>query len=123
MCVVCHTFNQGGHPLVGPNLYGVVGGPHDHESGFNYSAALQKFKGQPWTFAALNEWLFKPSQYAPGTRMTFVGIPSAKDRANVIAYLRSLSATPVPLPAVSAAPATPTAPAAPAAPAAAAKKS
>ena len=35
---------------VGPNLYGVVGGPHDHEEGFNYSPALEKFKGQPWTF-------------------------------------------------------------------------
>ncbi|HTC07343.1 MAG TPA: cytochrome c family protein [Acetobacteraceae bacterium] len=114
ICVACHTFNQGGRPAVGPNLYNVVGGPHDHEQGFNYSDALQKFKGQPWTFEALNEWLFKPSQYAPGTRMTFAGIPSAKDRANVIAYLRSLSPNPVALPAPEAAPA-----AAPAAPAAA----
>lgn len=107
VCVVCHTFNQGGHPLVGPNLYGVVGGPHDHEAGFNYSDALQKFKGQPWTYEALNHWLFKPSEYAPGTRMTFAGIPSVKERANVIAYLRSLSPNPIPLPA-----ATPAAPAA-----------
>lgn len=120
VCVACHTFNEGGHPAVGPNLYGVVGGPHDHESGFNYSDALGKFKGQPWTFEALNEWLFKPSQYAPGTRMTFAGIPSAKDRANVIAYLRTLSPTPVPLPAAAPpASAAPTAAPAAAAPAAA----
>ena len=76
----------------------MVAGPHDHEEGFNYSPALEKFKGQPWTYEALNEWLFKPSQVAPGTRMTFAGIPSAKDRANVIAYLRTLSQDPVPLP-------------------------
>jgi cytochrome c len=120
VCVACHTFNEGGHAAVGPNLYGIVAGPHDHESGFNYSDALQKFKDQPWTYEALNEWLFKPSQYAPGTRMTFAGIPSAKDRANVIAYLRTLSHSPAPLPAAEAAPAA--APAAPAAPAAEAPK-
>ena len=111
ICVACHTFNQGGHPGVGPDLYGVVGGPHDHEPGFNYSAALEKFKDQPWTYEALNEWLYKPSAYAPGTRMTFAGIPSVKERANVIAYLRTLSPNPQPLPAATPAAATPAAPA------------
>jgi cytochrome c len=118
VCTVCHTFNDGGRPLVGPNLYGVVAAPHDHEEGFAYSPALEKLKGQPWTYEALNEWLFNPSKVAPGTRMTFAGIPSAKDRANVIAYLRTLSKNPVPLPAAeAAAPAAAPAAAAPAAPA------
>jgi cytochrome c len=119
VCTACHTFNKGGHPLVGPNLYGVVGGPHDHEAGFNYSDALMKFKGQPWTYEALNQWLHNPSAYAPGTRMTFAGIPNEKDRMNVIAYLRSLSDNPAPLPAVPAAAGAPAAATPPAAPASA----
>jgi cytochrome c len=103
VCAACHSFNKGGKPIVGPNLYGVVGGPHDHEAGFDYSAALEKFKGQPWTYDALNEWLYKPNAYAPGTRMTFPGIPNAQQRADVIDYLHTLSDNPEPLPKVTAA--------------------
>ena len=98
LCVSCHTFAEGGKPGIGPNLYGVVGGLRGHMEGFNYSAAV---KGKPgaWTYDDLNAWLAKPAAFAPGTRMAaFVGIKSAEQRADVIAYLRTLSKTPVPLP-------------------------
>jgi cytochrome c len=98
LCTACHTFTEGGKAGVGPNLYNVVGGPHAHMEGFNYSAALKGKQG-PWTYDELNEWLHKPSSYAPGTRMAFAGISNDQQRADVIAYLRSLSKNPQPLPA------------------------
>ena len=89
VCVVCHSLNEGGKPIVGPNLYGVVGGPHAHMEGFNYSDALRAKQG-PWTYDELFAWLTKPDAYAPGTRMAFPGIKNEKLRLDVIAYLRNV---------------------------------
>jgi len=115
-CQVCHNFQEGQGAKVGPDLYGVVGRPVASVSGFNYSAPL-KAKGGTWTFDALNKWLTKPSADVPGTSMTFTGLSSEKQRADIIAYLDTLSASPVPLPAAQAAPANPPAAAPPAPPA------
>jgi len=119
-CQACHNFQEGQGPKVGPDLYGVVARPVASAPAFNYTDALKKLGGT-WTFDLLNKWLTKPSAVAPGTAMTFAGLANEKQRADVIAYLNTLSPHPLPLPTAqgAAAPAA-TAPAAAAAPPAAA---
>ena len=97
-CVACHSFNEGGKAGVGPNLYNVMGSPHGHMEGYAYSAAL-KAKAGPWTLDEMSDWLKKPAAYAPGTKMSYAGLTDAKKRADIILYLRSLSGSPVALPA------------------------
>lgn len=103
-CVACHTFNEGGNNGIGPNLYNVVGEPIGKGKGFSFSSALAG-KGGDWTYPELNEWLTKPSAFAPGTKMTFVGVKNDQDRADIIDYLHTLSKNPVPLPKPEEAPA------------------
>jgi cytochrome c len=97
-CIACHTFTEGGKSGLGPNLYNVVGGPLAHMEGFTYSNAM-KAKGGKWTYDEMDKWLAKPAAYAPGTKMTFMGVKDAKERADIIAYMRTLSRDPIPLPA------------------------
>src|SRR4030088_1584353 len=96
-CAACHTFEKGGPNRVGPNLFGIV---NDHKgegrNGFNFSAAM-KGKGGQWTFDDLNKFIASPKGFVPGTAMGFAGIPKDSERADVIAYLNSLSDSPAPL--------------------------
>jgi cytochrome c len=96
-CATCHTFTKGGPNKIGPNLWGVVGRPKGTEGGFAYSDAI-KSKGGNWTVDDLSAFLTSPRAYAPGTKMSFAGLPKGSDRANVIAYLNTLSDNPAPLP-------------------------
>ncbi|MBC8013316.1 MAG: c-type cytochrome [Methyloceanibacter sp.] len=97
LCKVCHTFDKGGAALVGPNLYDVIGRKIASVEGFNYTPALKAHEGE-WTYENLDPWLKNPQAFAPGTMMVFPGIPDAKKRANVIAFMRSKSDNPAPLP-------------------------
>jgi len=99
-CGACHNAEKGGGNGIGPNLYGVVGGPHDHIPGFSYSDGMMKTSGQKWDWDALNKWLANPKGYVPGTKMAFAGLNKVEERAAVIAYLNSKSDKPLPLPPV-----------------------
>ena len=96
-CQICHNLQEGQGPKVGPDLYGVVGRPVASVANFHYTEALKKLGGN-WTFDALNKWLTDPRADAPGTAMTFAGLPNEKPRADLIAYLNTLSKNPQPLP-------------------------
>jgi cytochrome c len=97
-CQSCHTFEKGGPNRVGPNLWDIVGNERGQgRGGFNFSAAM-KAKGGTWTYDELNKFLTNPRGYIPGTAMTFAGLSREEQRADVIAYLRTLSDNPKPLP-------------------------
>lgn len=104
VCMACHTLQKGEPNKIGPNLYGVVGRPRASEPGYDYSAAM-KAKGGSWTFDELNKFLSGPRNYIPGTKMTFAGLDNEHQRADLIAYLRTLSDNPQPLPKAAEAPA------------------
>jgi len=96
-CFTCHTIDKGGANKVGPNQWNIVDRKKASHEGFSYSSALQA-KGGEWTYEDLNHMIFKPQAYVRGTKMAFVGLPKEQERADLIAYMRTMSDAPKPLP-------------------------
>lgn len=121
-CLQCHSLEKGGKAKTGPNLWNIVDRKIGVVEGYSYSTAMKNYEGK-WTFAKLNDYLYKPRNSIPGTKMSFAGLKKVQDRADLIAYLTSLSDAPKAFPAPESAaekvvpdePATETVPVAPAA--------
>ena len=88
-CKACHAL-KAGQKRVGPSLYGVVGRKAGSESYFKYSPAMRS-AGINWTEENLDKYLEAPKKFIPKNKMPFAGLKKAKDRADVIAYLKTVS--------------------------------
>ena len=95
-CVACHGFDAGGTNKVGPNLYNIVN-KDQGKADYAYSKTLASLSGK-WTYEELNKFLYKPKLYSKGTKMNYAGLSKTKDRADLIAWLRTKSDSPVNLP-------------------------
>jgi len=96
-CAACHSLDASGSAkATGPSLYGVIDRAVASTS-FSYSDAM-KAKGGKWGYDQINAFLANPKGVVAGTKMSYAGEKDAAKRADIIAYLRSLSANPAPLP-------------------------
>jgi len=96
-CEQCHDLSKGGPNKIGPNLWGVVGRARATHEGFSYSGAMSA-DHSPWTLDKLFKFLKSPAAVVPGTKMSFAGLRSPQDRINLLAWLRTQSDSPVPIP-------------------------
>jgi cytochrome c len=98
-CAACHDLTNANTNKVGPGLWNVVDRTIASHPGFVYSDAMKAKSSEKWTYDHLNGFLHNPKGYVPGTKMTYAGVTRDDQRADLIAYLRSLSDNPQPLPA------------------------
>lgn len=97
-CAVCHELTKRPEQArQGPPLWDIVGRSKAGVSGFEYSEPLRKLGGR-WSYDDLSSYIANPRAFVPGTKMEFRGIAEPRQRARLIAYLRSLSDEPKPLP-------------------------
>ena len=98
-CVACHSMDKTGATRIGPNQWNLIGRDKAAIEGFAYSPGLAK-KGGKWTYADLDAFLADPKKFAPGNKMAMPAMKDGQDRADLIAYLRTLSDKPQAMPPI-----------------------
>lgn len=88
-CAICHDVKPGVNKM-GPSLSKMWGRKAGAVQGFNYSPAMRSSK-IVWNKQTLDKFLTAPMKTIPGTRMAFAGISNANDRANLLAYLETVT--------------------------------
>jgi cytochrome c len=88
-CLTCHSNVQGGPNKLGPLLFGIMGKKAATLPGYTYSRPMKNSK-IVWTDDALRQWLKRPNQTLPGTRMAFAGLSNPKQIEDLIAYMHTL---------------------------------
>lgn len=88
-CAACHKVDNSGKSSIGPNLFKVVGRTSGTLPGFKYSPAMVNAK-KVWNDKTLDAYLAAPMTNIPGSKMPYAGLKNPADRANVIAYLKTL---------------------------------
>ena len=95
-CAACHSINEGGKNKIGPALWGVLGRQAGSLPDYKYSKAMAAY-GEKWSFEEMNGFLIKPKDWIKGTKMSYAGLKSEKDRAAVILYMNENTNNPLPL--------------------------
>ena len=95
-CAACHSIAEGGKNKIGPALWGVLGRQAGSLPDYKYSKAMAAY-GKKWSFEEMNGFLIKPKDWIKGTKMSYAGLKSEKERAAVILYMNENTNKPLPL--------------------------